>query len=314
VGIFKDSLKVVNEIVTLGGAGRLEDAKRLYQETYDEYLVLYKEAEGYKAEIETRVRAIGAALTMAKYFLDRSERLIGQSSQDKSGLVASFGSQALDKVGRFNSGFNSAINVGAGSIAGGSLAVGSWALVTALGSASTGVAISGLSGVAATNATLAWFGGGALAAGGAGMAGGAAVLGGLFAVPLVYFAAKGSHKKAKEIEVANTELKGAVVRVREQIAASPAILAAVKDKERETAVLCETFISDVVRYSGDIRPHGIFSLAKQKLRALFGKDPYTQEQTKALELLAQSVTTFLSGLGIRDDERTSGGALAGSPV
>ncbi|MOA59596.1 hypothetical protein D3C78_1842590 [compost metagenome] len=72
-------------------------------------------------------------------------------------------------------------------------------MVTALGSASTGAAIAGLSGVAATNATLAWFGGGALAAGGAGMAGGAVVLGGLFAIPLVYFAAKGSHKKAKEL-------------------------------------------------------------------------------------------------------------------
>lgn len=48
--------------------------------------------------------------------------------------------------------------------------VGAWA------SASTGTAISTLSGVAATNATLAWLGGGSLAAGGGGMAAGAAVL------------------------------------------------------------------------------------------------------------------------------------------
>lgn len=314
MGIIKDSLKVVNEIVTLGGAGRLEEARCQYQQTYDGYLVLYKEAEGYKAEIETRVKAIGAALTRAKYFLERSERLIQQNVQDKSGLVVCVTSQALERVGRFNSGFNSAINVGAGSIAGGSLAVGSWALVTTLGSASTGVAISGLSGVAATNATLAWFGGGALAAGGAGMAGGAAVLGGLFAVPLVYFAAKGSHKKAKEVEAANTELKEAVVRVREQIAAFPAVLAAVKGKERETVVLCETFISDVVRCSGDIRPHGIFSVAKQKLRALFGKAPYTQAQTEALERLTQSVTTFLAGLGIHGSARLSVDEHAGGPV
>jgi hypothetical protein len=40
-----------------------------------------------------------------------------------------------------------------------------------------------LSGVAATNATLAFLGGGSLAAGGLGMAGGAAVLGGLVAGP-----------------------------------------------------------------------------------------------------------------------------------
>lgn len=50
-------------------------------------------------------------------------------------------------------------------------------------SASTGTAISALGGAAATNATLAWFGGGSLAAGGLGMAGGTMVLGGLVAAP-----------------------------------------------------------------------------------------------------------------------------------
>lgn len=50
--------------------------------------------------------------------------------------------------------------------------------VMALGTASTGTAISGLSGVAATNAALAALGGGSLAAGGGGVALGTAVLGG----------------------------------------------------------------------------------------------------------------------------------------
>lgn len=49
--------------------------------------------------------------------------------------------------------------------------------VMAFGAASTGTAISSLSGAAATNATLAWLGGGSLAAGGGGMAAGSAVLG-----------------------------------------------------------------------------------------------------------------------------------------
>lgn len=50
--------------------------------------------------------------------------------------------------------------------------------VMALGTASTGTAIASLSGVAATNATLAALGGGAIAAGGGGMALGSMVLGG----------------------------------------------------------------------------------------------------------------------------------------
>ena len=49
-------------------------------------------------------------------------------------------------------------------------------LATTFGTASTGTAISSLSGVAATNAATAWLGGGALAAGGGGMAAGTVVL------------------------------------------------------------------------------------------------------------------------------------------
>ncbi len=51
--------------------------------------------------------------------------------------------------------------------------------VMALGTASTGAAIQGLSGAAATNATLAALGGGSLAAGGGGIALGTQILGGL---------------------------------------------------------------------------------------------------------------------------------------
>ena len=71
-----------------------------------------------------------------------------------------------------------------GSLGGGVLGVaggfaaagGTTAAVTALGTASTGVAISSLSGAAATNATLAALGGGSIAAGGGGMALGTTIL------------------------------------------------------------------------------------------------------------------------------------------
>lgn len=80
----------------------------------------------------------------------------------------------------------------AGSLAGGAVAgtaggalaaFGAYGAAQALACASTGTAIASLSGAAATNATLAFFGGGSLAAGGLGMAGGTAVLGGLVAGP-----------------------------------------------------------------------------------------------------------------------------------
>jgi len=56
-------------------------------------------------------------------------------------------------------------------------------LATSVGVASTGAAISGLSGAAAWNATLAWLGGGSLAAGGGGMALGTIMLGGITVGP-----------------------------------------------------------------------------------------------------------------------------------
>lgn len=70
-----------------------------------------------------------------------------------------------------------------GTMAGALTAFGAYGAASALATASTGTAIASLSGAAATNATLAFFGGGSLAAGGLGMAGGTAVLGGLVAGP-----------------------------------------------------------------------------------------------------------------------------------
>ena len=71
----------------------------------------------------------------------------------------------------------------AGAVGGALTALGAYGAAMTFASASTGTAIASLSGAAATNATLAFFGGGSLAAGGLGMAGGMAVLGGLLAGP-----------------------------------------------------------------------------------------------------------------------------------
>lgn len=89
-------------------------------------------------------------------------------------------------------------------------------VATTFGTASTGVAISTLSGAAATNAALAWLGGGTLAAGGGGMAAGGAILGlagpigwgiGLGAIAIGgYKYATNNDQVAKEATIASNEL------------------------------------------------------------------------------------------------------------
>ena len=81
---------------------------------------------------------------------------------------------------------------------------GALCVATSIGAASTGTAISTLSGAAAWNATLAWFGGGAIAAGGGGMALGSLVLGGITILPAL---AIGGFLAATEGEKSNDQSK-----------------------------------------------------------------------------------------------------------
>lgn len=132
------------------------------------------------------------------------------------------------------------IDVQAGSTAGAGVAAGvgvatlaptaAMAIATTFGTASTGTAISTLSGAVATRAALAWLGGGAVAAGGGGMAAGSAFLAlagpvgwaisGTTLVGSALFArsknekiAKEAHEKRKEIEVLNAQLNLGLIEV-----------------------------------------------------------------------------------------------------
>ncbi len=100
--------------------------------------------------------------------------------------------------------------------AGGLTGLAAYGGVATFGAASTGTAISTLSGAIATNATLAWFGGGALGVGGLGIAGGVAVLGGIVAAPVLAIGGLMLASKAEEIkENAYSNLEIAKLSVKE---------------------------------------------------------------------------------------------------
>ncbi len=91
--------------------------------------------------------------------------------------------------------------IGTGAVGGALTAFGAYSAAGSFAAASTGTIIANLSGAAATNATLAFFGGGSLAVGGLGIAGGTAILGGLVAGPalaIMGFIVGAKASKAKE--------------------------------------------------------------------------------------------------------------------
>jgi len=111
-----------------------------------------------------------------------------KKSKDAGGKLENFESSiSIDELKEMEAMVLNSLKLEAGLLAGttgGALAgFGAYSSVGLLASASTGTAISGLSGVAATNATLAWLGGGSIASGGFGMAGGMIALGGIVAGP-----------------------------------------------------------------------------------------------------------------------------------
>lgn len=122
-------------------------------------------------------------------FIRLYEKIKNITLQDSTGLdeLSKF---RIDKDNSFlelkelgNLGTSMAKGLASGTVAGALTAFGAYGAATTFATASTGTAIASLSGAAATNATLAFFGGGSLAAGGLGVAGGTAVLGGMVAGP-----------------------------------------------------------------------------------------------------------------------------------
>lgn len=122
-------------------------------------------------------------LSSFKQFSDLIEKIQGRPEFKEYNIdgvnLPKYEAEELEKVSAGAAVLLGGIGGAAVGTAGGFAAAGvTTSAVMAIGTASTGTAISTLSGVAATNATLAALGGGSLAAGGGGMALGSMILGG----------------------------------------------------------------------------------------------------------------------------------------
>ncbi|EMY5508187.1 MULTISPECIES: hypothetical protein [Bacillus cereus group] len=199
----------IKNLVTFGASGRIERKIEEFNQWKEEYEELYEEMERKRKEtnsvleevVTSKVRAIKALKKIHKI----SKNLKGK---DREILLRKMGEELetvdFNNIDSTISAADAALNATKGLATGVGTALGAWALVSTFGTASTGAAITGLSGVAASNATLAWFGGGAMATGGGGMAAGTVALGGIVLLPALVLTGVFSHlsanKKINEIE------------------------------------------------------------------------------------------------------------------
>jgi hypothetical protein len=166
--------------------------------------------------------------------------------------------------------------VSAGALTG----IGASGLATSIGAASTGTAISTLSGVAATNATLAWLGGGSLAAGGMGMTGGMVVLGGAIAGPVIavmgYAAAAKSEKALTQAEARVSEIGIAIEQIDNGIVVLSAICERCDEIEQTILAVGTRFDSILVAVEGMLVRKGD-RLAALQLGSERAKAKYAQK-------------------------------------
>jgi hypothetical protein len=183
VGVGVEGIGLMNEANSIA-----EKAKERYESEQGinkkQWESTQRRAEAYgKLQIQVKKETMGR-------FIEILERLKKKGMYDRKFLAGLDGIITAQDIAvyrehkieaeKFIQGF------GGAAVAGVAAGQGAFALVGLLGTASTGAAINGLAGAAAWNATLAWFGGGALAAGGGGMALGAWVLGGIAAGPALF--------------------------------------------------------------------------------------------------------------------------------
>jgi hypothetical protein len=169
--------------------------------------------------------------------------------------------------------------IASGAVTGVLAGIGAYSSVGILAAASTGTAISTLSGVAATNATLAWLGGGSLAAGGFGMAGGALALGGIVLGPALAVGGFMLASKAEEALTQARRYEADVFISIEKIKASGIVLAALSANAKEMA----SALIELARRFDDIKVTDSRNSAAFEQMCMLGKGLKTIADTPIME-------------------------------
>jgi hypothetical protein len=292
------------DIFTLGGHGRLKEARFNYETNYENYAQHFNQSIKLRKQINSNLNHIGELTFIILNELEKSQKMLKKES--KNTFISNFSrintaNHQLTKLKSITTNnANSGMILLQGSAIGGLAAIGSWTLVSLLGTASTGTAIASLSGIAAHNAILAWFGGGALAAGGGGMAAGTITLGAIIAVPILIFASYKTHNSADEIEQKNLSLTKEIEKIKQANTSLMDINALIQQQTQLlNSQLKKIKIVNEKAYEL-LYPNGPFSIMKRSFNDILNKNFYTKEEARMLDELSNSIDDFYSLLHRKD--------------
>ena len=233
---------------------------------------------------ETKIYVLNRSIVK---FVDSFERLKNVQLDDNTDGMEELKKFAVDKQSfaelRKLSNMASSIAAGAasGATLGAATAFGAYSAVKLLGVAGTGAVIKTLGGAAATNATLAFLGGGTLAAGGMGIAGGTMIFGGLVAAPALAVFGVVANSKAS----AN----------KDQAYANLAEARKYEEEMKTIQTLCKAIYMRASMYDRVLlRLNALLEPQVENLETLIAEhgtdfSAYTQEQKKSVAVCASTV-------------------------
>jgi membrane protein implicated in regulation of membrane protease activity len=196
--------KVAMNVATAGGYSAVQKSIELHEKAIERHGNSVRAFEEANSKFQAAVETLGTESQSCIRLLEDVNDFVKLLSQSRLSSdipnAPYYQPPDLSEVTKTIFEFNAALESGKGAGMGAAVSTGAWLLVAHLGTASTGAAIGGLTGAAAHNAVLAWFGGGAVAAGGGGMVLGGIALGAITLLPLIGYSAYKSYKEAFRID------------------------------------------------------------------------------------------------------------------
>ncbi|BDA80179.1 hypothetical protein LPTSP3_g31090 [Leptospira kobayashii] len=307
---FKDNAL---NILTMGAYGKIKAALDQYSNVLDKFNILKKKHDKRKAEInealmdliESKKKAI---LELKK--INKITKLLNIKQRQEIEYSFSSNDYSFKQIeGSITAGELALIST-KGLVSGISTALGTWALVGNFGVASTGTAIGSLSGIAATNAILAWFGGGSIAAGGGGMLIGSFVVGGIIAVPTIAITGIFQHLSAnkKIIKIKESELQ--VIKNIKDIKKN---LINFNNIEHRSKEINDSLIKSLEGFQliyteayKKIYKYGFFSKVFKKIKSIFTGRYFNKSDLAEIQILGKATSDVLKIVDTKIFEENNG--------